>query len=256
MKRTSVRTVLALALGAGVASPAYAGTLVFDALNFTSNMIQNFQLAGIKKQLESPGKDTVVYNIDQSTNKSLAIDIKNIEIDADFTWIINKGSDEIIPIPEDVKQKLTALAGAGSFDGYADRYKDAEHYMADKSADLGRPALEGSRARKAANDMLLKSIEAEKSAFGDEIEAVEKLAGFSNKAEGHGHQLQIANALAGSQINQMIKLRSAMLISDAHRVAEAQASADKEARSIAVGQRMRAGLEAKLNGSYPLAASR
>lgn len=262
MKRNAARTILALALGAGVTSPAYAGMPVFDAMNFVSNVVQNFQLAGIKHQLASPGKGTVNYNttnIDNSTRKSVEIDIKNIEIDADFTWIINNGKDEIIPIPDDVKDKLVALIGgegAGSFDSYADRYKDAKHYMDDKSADLGSPALEGSRARKAANDMLVKSIQAEQGALGAEVEAVKKLAVISNKAEGHGHQLQIANALAGSQINQMMKLRNAMLVSEAHRVAEAQASADREARSIAVGQRMREGLEAKLNGSYPLAASR
>lgn len=275
MKKRIVRPVLGLAMATTLVAPAHAGIPVFDALNFASNVVSNFQLAGIKHQLSSTQKGTVVYNtenidnsthnidkstthIDESTHKSMTIDIKNIEIDTSFTWIINKGGDEIIPIPRDVKQKLKAFVGgegAGAYESFAGRYNDAQYYAERKDVDLVAPSFEGSRARKAANDMLVRSIHDEQVALEDEVTAVKELEKLGQKVKGHGNQMQLANALAGSQINQMMKLRNAMLVSEAHRVAEAQANADKEARSIAVAQRMRAGLDERLSGARPLAAA-
>ena len=87
----------------------------------------------------------------------------------------------------------------------------------------------------------------------DQIQAdTDALKGMKDaiqKSQGTGHQLQVANALAGSQAVQLVKLRSLMLASEAARAAEAQASADKDARAIAVSKQLNDGLSSAVSHS-------
>ncbi|KJV35818.1 hypothetical protein [Luteibacter yeojuensis] len=253
---------MAFALAAAVASPAYAGIPVFDAMNFASNVVQNIQLAKIHYQLKDQGQGTVIYNtnnidnstkkIDHSTSISAKYDQRNYEINQNFKWVIKlgEGGEEIIPIPRDVENKLIAMFGGSdeaAYDSYAKKFQDADHYMSPGfSGNLGEAPSESSRARKAANDLLVRSIHAEQVALQEEVEGFAALQELGKTVEGQAQQMQLANALAGSQINQLAKMRNAMLVSDAQRVAESQAAADREARAIAVGQRMRMGLDKKV----------
>jgi conjugal transfer/entry exclusion protein len=269
---------LPIVAAAFITAPAYAGIPVFDVLNFASNVAQNVQLTMIKHSLTRQSEGTVVYynkkidkstenidnsthnidnstkNIDNSTHKSWEIDVRNIEINNDFTWIINKGGDEIIPIPEDLKKSLAAIHGGG-VEKYKANFKDASAYAGDLSDHDPKEIFEGSRALKAANDMLVESIEMEQAGMADEASALNELREKTMKAEGHGHQLQVSNSLAAAQINQMMKLRNSMLVTEAQRAAEAQVEADKEARAIAVAKKMRTGLARAMASSTPLSSA-
>jgi conjugal transfer/entry exclusion protein len=263
-------TVVAAAL---VAAPAHAGIPVFDALNFTSNVIQNFQLLGIKKSLTEKSKGTVVYNtnnidnstrnidkstynIDKTTNNILKYTEKNYNINTSLTWIINKGGDEVIPIPEDLEKLLAAISGSGDPSGYTGHFQDASAYTKDSAEPVPSEILEGSRVRKAANDMLVNAIEIEKKSMKSEASGLTEVMDKAIKAEGHGQQLQIANALAASQISQMMKLRSSMLVAEAQRAADSQVAADKDARAIATASNMRAGLSTVIATSPGLKPAR
>ncbi|NID16416.1 hypothetical protein [Luteibacter yeojuensis] len=273
MKRNACALALA---GALVAGPTHAVTPVFDMAVFASNVAQNFQLTGIHRQLADKESGTINYytnNIDKSTlsiNKSTTnIDksttaIKNInkdilnvnteinkniefntEIYNEFTWIINKGGDEIIPIP--FKDKLAAIMDGQSTDDYVKHYKTVEDHAKAPASFGDKAAIESSRARKAANDALVATIADDEAELLGEVESIKELADLTATAEGHGRQLQVANALSGSQINQLMKIRSTMLAAESARVAEAQASADREARAVAVGIRLREGLDTALS---------
>lgn len=255
--------VIAAMAATCVSTTATAGIPVFDVMNFASNVAQNFQLTMIKHTLTDKGNGTINHYTNNIDNSTKSIDVTatkihnvnteifnktvyNTAITADFTWIINKGSDEIIPIPYEVEKMLAKVRGEGDSDAYAARFKEASTYYASlggKQGDTTAAGFEGSRARKAANDALVKVLDIEEGRLAGEAEGLEDLADKSNKAEGHGRQLQIANALAGSQANQLIKLRSIMLASETARAAEAQAVADKEARAIATSRRLRDGLD-------------
>ena len=99
--------------------------------------------------------------------------------------------------------------------------------------------------------MLAESLDAQAEGLVEEGEALKKLADLSRSTQGHGRQLQVANALAGSQIDQTMKLRSMLLASEEARAAEAQAMADKDARAIATGKRLRDGLADAIRKSAP-----
>jgi conjugal transfer/entry exclusion protein len=235
--------------------PTQAGSLVFDRKNYdlnklntlanevnaianevnaASNLIRNGQLEEIRRQLSSKEEGTII-NYTQI----------NTDIDAHFTWIINKETgDEIIPIPRDVQTKVDGIRKGQTTTQYTSHYKSLD--MIGETEATGRYAdndtVEASRARKAANDALVEAIAHDELALSSEAKALRELQDHTNDAKGHGNQLQAANALAGSQINQLMKLRSMMLVSEAARAAESQAAADREARAISVGKHLREGL--------------
>jgi hypothetical protein len=234
------------------AARAVVAVPVFDALNEFSNIIMKTELLAIQQTLATDGEGTInnytshidnsTKNIDNSTkniDKSITI---NTEINNEFTWIISHGDDEIVPIPREVDKKLEAVLGGKTSDNYAAEFQSAEYYI-ERARQGNSPgvALIGSRVRKAANDALVKSIEMDRKGLEGEAQALTELAGMS-KIQGHARQLQIANAVAGLQADQLMKLRSMMLVSEAARAGEAQAAADKEARAMATADAMRVGL--------------
>lgn len=268
--RTAARCVAAV-MCASTILPAHA-ILVFDIPNFFVNKANFHQLIEINNQLRNktdPGTinyntlwiDKSTRNIDKSTtriskttqniyNVTRQYNEWNYDIDMDFTWIINNDGGEIIPIPGVVEDKLKLVANWDDVDTFNGKFKTAEEYGSLPDGGFTPAAtFEGSRARKAANDALVQAIGSEKNAFDAELAGLKKIAEVGEKAQGHGHQLQVANALAVSQINQLMKLRSMMLVSEASRAVEAHAEADKEARAIAVGNHLRKGLDGAVNQS-------
>lgn len=275
MRRFFMRSTMASALAAGLccANAAQAGVPVFDIVNAVQNVFIKGQLAAINKTLSpAKGDQTINYyskqidksttnidestthidesttNIDESTANISVLTTINTSIDNDFTWIISIGEDpdEIVPIPTPVDDKLKAILDGRTSDQYAAQFRTAKYYVDSKDdEDFQVIGLEGSRARKAANDALVKSIETDQIGLKNEAGALHDLGEKTNKLKGHARQLQIANAVAGLQADQLMKLRSMMLVSEAARAAEAQAAADKDARAIATSKAMRNGIAAE-----------
>jgi conjugal transfer/entry exclusion protein len=234
--RNTIRFLAAVAVAAATC-PAHA-SLVFDIPNLIVNKLSLKELRTIRDELHNQTSGTVNYNT-LEINKTTQL---NYDIDADFTWIINNGGDEIIPIPRNVMEKLNDILGAQSVEAFNAHYRKASDYsgMPQDGYDV---AVEGSRARKAANDTLVQALSEEQNAFVSEIDAIKRIGELNKNVQGQGNQLQVANALAVTQVNQMMKLRSMMLVSESVRAAEAQVSADKDARAIAISRHMRDGLE-------------
>jgi conjugal transfer/entry exclusion protein len=237
--KTATRCLI-VAMSLAAVMPAKA-SLVFDIPNFIVNKLSLLELKKIHKELsETDTAGTVNYNT-YETNVTTQL---NYDIDTDFTWIINQNGGEIIPIPDPVLAKLKRVMGEGGTEAYTAHFKAA--------GDLGDlpeggyengAAWEGSRARKAANDALVEAVSHEQNAVDNEYGALVKIVDLNRKTQGHGNQLQIANALAGTQVQQMMKLRSMIMVSESARAAEMQVAADKDARAIAVSDHLRAGLK-------------
>lgn len=223
------------------------GNAISNKIAMISNLKQNHQLDEIRRQLMRPDEGSVTWNIDQN------IQI-NTEIDADFTWIINQGSDEIIPIP--FKDKLQQVMKGQDAATYTSHYKTVADY--EKSAHFSYgddAALESSRARKAANDAWVEALAMDEGVLNKDAESVKEILEFARKAKGHGRQLQVANSLAATEVDQLMKLRGMMLASDVARAAQAQAQADHEARAVAVGKRLREGLDGAIEKTKLRSAS-
>lgn len=269
MLREKTRVLPAI-ITAAIAVPsgsAHAGLAleVIDHANFVvntaiagSNVIQNAQLIDISHQLRNADEGSTVYNIDTSTknidnsttklteinteiNESIQF---NTEINAEFNWTINNGQDVIIPIPLEMNDHLKKIKGGQSTGEFVSHFRDASSYGGSQAdADFTATRFEGSRARKAANDALAHLLDMDKNAIDMDVANIKRLAEISNEAKGHGRQLQVANAIAGTQVNQLMKLRSMLMVSEEARAAEARVAADKDAQAIAVGNRMRKGLQ-------------
>lgn len=244
LNRLVVKAVAVLAVNVVLMGEAKAGIPVFDFVNSLSNVVQNWQLAKIKHALAGKGPTTINHytnNIDKSTTI-------NTELSGDFTWIISVGGDdEDVPIPGEITAKLGAILGKKTSDEYAAGFQSASYYKErpqNNSDDFG---IEGSRARKAANDALVKSIEISQESLGREAKWRQKSMDETLKVKGHANQLRVANWLAHTQVDQLMKLRSMMLVSEAARAAEAQASADTDARAIATGHALRDGIASERN---------
>jgi conjugal transfer/entry exclusion protein len=270
-KTRIVANCLAIAMSASVILPSHA-MLVFDAPNFIVNKMNWFQLLEINRQLRDkhdPGTinyntlwidkstrniDKSTTNIDKTTNNIYNISKQynewNFVIDADFTWIINNDGEEIIPIPKNVQETLDRITDWDNVGGFNRDFKTATDYRGSlESTSSMEVAFKGSEARKAANDALIEAVGAEQKAFNEELADLVKIAKVGEKAQGHGHQLQVANALAVTEVNQLMKLRSMMMVSEASRAVEAHAAADKDARAIAVKDRLRTGLQGAVSQS-------
>ncbi|UPG85916.1 hypothetical protein L2Y94_00695 [Luteibacter aegosomatis] len=255
MKRKIKPVLCAAAISALGSQSASAMVLVWDIPNFFVNKMnlkankkREEQLEAIRHQLSTKEGDTVNHY----TSISADIDQTNIKIDADFTWIINEGEggNEVIPIPAPVKDFFKNIVDADKSEDFIARYRDARDYKEVNPDD--EAGFEGSRARKVSNDMWVKSIESHQENLATDAKSLADLISRSKpKGEemGHAKQMQIANAIAQSQVNQLIKLRSMLLVSEAARVAESQAAADKEARALATSARLRAGLK-EASSSY------
>lgn len=260
MKGIYKHRVFMMALGFAAASPqqALAGwavsvldfdNLVVNEALLASNLVQNVQLKLLRKALVNGGEGTVknyTVNIDNSTKNIDKSITHNTEINNDFTWIINKDGEEIIPIP--FREKLGKVLDGQSAETYTSHYQSLEHHELDPLGKYGdATAMEGSRARKAANDALVEALTTDEAAMNTEVAGVNRLLDLTKTSEGHGRQLQVSNALAGSQINQLMKLRAMMLASETVHAAEAQAAADRDARAVAVGKKLREGLDNAMN---------
>lgn len=136
------------------------------------------------------------------------------------------------------------LIGAESLDGYTGNYRNASDYE-DRIADgdnLKDIGMRASANQKLANDALARTLGTQRDALKQQAAGVIKLIERGIRAEGHGNQLQTANALAGAQAIQLQEMRSLMLASENARAAQAQAEADREARELAASRSLRRGL--------------
>lgn len=245
-----------------------------NSLNASFNFGSLIVLEFIKKALterEEGNMLDLTTNIEQhitniDTNITTITDItkKNYEINKDFTWITNNyyGDDEAMcppdALPDECNQiigranaNLAKLIGKGVVDQYTSNYNDADHYkgaVADKGnlTDVGFTAVAN---QKLANDAWAQSLSNQRGALMAQSKGLTELIEKGTKAQGHGNQLQYANALASQQAVQMAEMRSLMLASESARVASAQAAADKEARQVASKQSLRRGLDQASAGS-------
>jgi len=248
VRRVTHALLVACAMGATL--PAHAMLPVIDIPNLVVNSISKLMLMKISHQLEDRGDGTVNYNTwwtQEYTHNVLELDIQNTNIDNTWVWIINNNGtgEEIIPIPKEIKAKVDALWAAQSADQYSSHYRTFEEYQ---STALGaknyadQTMREGARARRSANAALVQVVASQEAEIEQEASAMAKIAEKAKNAEGRNAQLQVANALAASEVNQFMKMRSLMMVAEVQRAAEAQTRADKDARAMAVGQRMRGGL--------------
>jgi conjugal transfer/entry exclusion protein len=276
MRRGLLSAALAVGtLGSGSASAAIG---VFDAANYSANAVTAGSTAWtaahttwIFWSLNKNTKGSMLYstqNIDNSTknidSSTKNIDITTTHIDESVTNIeeitnsnyeINKTFIDIVNnyygtgdggiIPTSIDKDVAKLLGSGHVGDYTSNYKDASYYAQGNLAsgdNLTNVGMEASKNQKIANDALVKTLSSHSESIKQQEEGLRKLVEDANQAQGHGYQLQYANAIAGVQTAQLMQVREIMLASENARAAAAQADADRKSRQVATSQSLRAGL--------------
>lgn len=221
------------------AGSATADIPVIDGANLVVNGIQAVELAIISGQLGSGG-DINYYtsNIDQSTTN---IDISTKNIDITTTDILNYTEYNYDIVFKDFQVIVPGDGWTLPIPDPTGNFAAVDHYEGKVASDevLGNADVEGSLAQKTANDQLVKTMLEQQRVLQHDTDQVNTLLGEATKAQGHGKQLQYANALAAERAHQMINLRTLMLAQSNADSAAAQAEADREAREIASAQSLR-----------------
>jgi conjugal transfer/entry exclusion protein len=190
--------------------------------------------------------DNTTTNIDKTTTQIYDITQSNYEINKEFNTTNNYyGVDDGGIIPTDgLDTEVAAMLAGANVDAYVGNYKDAQSYednVATKEslADVGVTA---SQNEKKANDALVKTLSSHSESIKQQEDGLNSLVQGATEAQGHGRQLQYANALAGAQAAQLMQIREMMLASENARAATAQADADRTARHTAASLSLRQNL--------------
>jgi conjugal transfer/entry exclusion protein len=211
-----------------------------EVLNHTTNIDES--TANIDKSVTHI--DESVTNIDKSITSIEKITSWNYDINKEFNYITNNyyGSDPVI-IPTDVDAKFAEMLDKDKVEGYTSKYKSAEAYKDGiaKSENLTNVGVEATVMQKTANDALVKTLSSQRNSIREQGAVLEQLAkeSVAPESQGHGKQLQYANALAGAQAAQLIQIREMMLASENARAAAVQAEADVKSRQVAASQSLR-----------------
>lgn len=237
---------LAAAIAMTFAGTATAGIPVFDGANFIVNGIQSLQLAVIAGQLDSGGDINIhTNNIDMST-KNIDLSTKNIDkstynIDITTTDILNYTELNYDITLRDFQVIIGGGGGVVPIPDIAGNFADVTDYQGRIANDdvIKNADMEGSLARKEANDQLVKTMIEQQGSLQHDMDQMNELMSNATKAQGHGNQLQYANAIAGERAHQMLQIRSLMLAQNNADSAASQAEADREAREIASAQSLR-----------------
>lgn len=268
----------ALAVGTLGSGSAFAAKAVFDEINYSANAVTAGSTAWtaahttwIFWSLNRNTKGSMLYstqNIDNSTknidSSTKNIDITTTHIDESVTNIkeitnsnyeINKTFNNIVNnyygtgdggiIPTSIDAGVAELLGSGKVGEYTSSYKDADSYAKDNLVskdNLTKVGMEASKNQKIANDALVKTLSLHNASVKQQEEGLQQLVEEATKAQGHGNQLQYANAIAGAQAAQLMQVREMMLASENARAAAAQSDADRQSRQVVAAQSLRTGI--------------
>lgn len=218
-----------------------------EVLNHTTNIDES--TTNIDKSTANIDKsvthiDESVTNIDKSITSIEKITSLNYDINKEFNYITNNyyGSDPVI-IPTDIDKQFADMLDSDKVEDYTSNYKSAEAYkdgMA-KPENLTNVGVQATVMQKNANDAFVKTLSSQRNAIREQGAVLEQLAkeSVAPESQGHGKQLQYANALAGAQAAQLIQIREMMLASENARAAAVQAELDVKSRQVAASQSLR-----------------
>lgn len=200
-----------------------------------------------------------IANKDDSHYNNVDIHNENVQTFNDYlTNIYNENNTyypelpEIIePIPEAMLAMMKAglYNNEGNVDDYLKNFKDASAYgnescfggdcSSNQIAALNKSQIYGIDAQKKSNDAMLKTLDVQREDLGAEVGRMAEFGSKVAKAKGQAQQMQVANQLAISQGNQMMKMRSLMLTEQTAQATRAQAVSDREAKQVASAQSLR-----------------
>jgi len=240
-KLVRVRLLLVTSIVAAATSPPAIGSLVFDAANFSQNIISAIEnVAHTANQIQQ-----YRTQLDQYQNM-----LQNTTAPRQQIW------DAAMVTMNQLRGSIDTLnyykANLGSIDAYLGKFKDTEGYRNSPCYSVNgcTPAQwaamkdaekYGSESQKRATDALFRGLDQQHENLQADAAQLQRLQSSAQSSDGQMQALGYANQLASHQSNQLLQIR-ALLIAQQNAIATRnQALADREAREAAATEAIRSG---------------
>ena len=140
----------------------------------------------------------------------------------------------------------------GNLDAYLDKFQDVSYYKnspcfssagcsAAEQAAMDENRRLASESQKRANDALLKGLEKQQDNIQTDAQQLQNLQSGAQSADGQLAAVGYANQLASSQVNQLLQIRSLLIVQQNAIATQMQAATDKEAQQQASAKQVRRG---------------
>lgn len=233
--------LLATSIVAAALSPSANAFPVFDALNFSQNIVTAIEnVAHTAKQIQQ-----YQTQLDQYQNM-----LQNTTGPKQHIW------DAATVTMNQLRGSIDTLsyykANLGGLDAYLGKFKDTEGYRNSPCYSVNgctpaqwaamRDAEKyGSESQKRATDALFRGLDQQHENLQADAAQLQRLQSSAQGSDGQMQALGYANQLASHQSNQLLQIR-ALLIAQQNAVATRnQALADREAREAAATEAIRSG---------------
>lgn len=176
--------------------------------------------------------------------------LKNTTAPSTFIW------DQVQSTINELTQATNTLQyyqnQLGSLDAYLGKFQDVAYYKSSPCfSNVGCSATEraamdenrrlASESQKRANDALFKGLDKQQANLKTDAQQLKNLQSGAQRADGQLAAVGYANQLASSQINQLLQIRSLLIVQQNAVATNMQAEADKEARQQAASEKLRRG---------------
>ena len=234
----ATRTAIATTVFTGVllSAPASAIIPVIDGVNLTQNIMTAIEaVAHTAKQIEQ-------YRTQLQQYENM---LRNTAAPAAYIW------DDAQATMDNLRQATDTLAyykrQLGSIESYTAKFQDANFYRSSPCfATTGCTPAEfeamqanerlASEAQKKANDAMFAGLARQQDGITADARRLQLLQSNAQSASGQMQALQNASMLASQQANQLLQIRSLLVVQHTMMATQAQATADREAKENAAAQ--------------------
>jgi P-type conjugative transfer protein TrbJ len=228
-----VALVMALTGLPGVIPQAYAGIPVIDGANLSQNIVTALQsVSAVLQQIQQYETQLQQY---QNMLQNTAAPVSYIWDQAQAT--ING----LLTATNTLSYYQNQL---GSIDAYLGKFQDVNYYQASpcftgqscSAADMAALASNqqlASQSQKKANDAIFQGLKLQQTNLQNDASTLARLQSSAQGASGQMQAIGYANQLASQQANQLLQIRSLLMVQQNAVATKMQADADKEAQQTA-----------------------
>jgi type IV secretion system protein TrbJ len=234
-KALTAKVILVMALAGlpGVIPQAYAGIPVIDGANLSQNVVTALQsVAMALQQIQQ-------YETQLQQYQNM---LQNTAAPASYIWDQAQATiNGLLNVINTLKYYENQL---GSLNAYIGKFQDVNYYQASpcftgqscSAADMAALASNqqlASQSQKKANDAIFQGLKLQQTNLQNDASTLASLQSSAQGASGQLQAIGYANQLASQQANQLLQIRSLLMVQQNAVATKMQADADKEAQQTA-----------------------
>ncbi len=228
-----IALVMALTGLPGVIPQAYAGIPVVDGMNLTQNIVTAMQsVSAVLQQIQQ-------YETQLQQYQNM---LQNTAAPASYIW--DQAQATISGLLNATNTLNYYQNQLGSIDAYLGKFQDVNYYKASPCftgqtcsavdmATLTSNQQLASQSQKKANDAIFQGLKLQQTNLQNDASTLASLQSSAQGASGQLQAIGYANQLASQQANQLLQIRSLLMVQQNAVATKMQADADKDAQQTA-----------------------